>query len=279
MTLLLLLKSPAGGGGGGGGDLIEVTAPVADARLLVGETVTIEINVTPGVVSPFDVLLSLDGGATFPITLLSDAAAIDLEWTITSAHITPTAVLRVQEAADAMVFGDSDEFVIATTSTACGGGLNGDQQAQLDYIETQVALLSAGRSPQVISPVADGGTITAFIESDYRVRSGTQLRIPVSDAGSVLHTKLTAIGVENLAFGAARANKPAGEILGSVASLSYASSVTTISIEITACGAGLRPDEFIWQIQSSQTHSAEFDDAIEVSGILQLMRRTVPAKG
>lgn len=160
-----------------------------------------------------------------------------------------------------------------------GGGVGSDIQEQIDAIAAQTALLSAGRSPQVISPVADGGTITAFIESDYRVRSGTQLRIPVSDAGSVLHDKLTAIGVENLAFGASRANKPAGEILGSVASLSYASSVTTILIEITACGAGLRPDQFTWQIQSSQAHSAEFDDAIEVSGILQLMRRTVPAKG
>lgn len=127
----------------GSSDIV-VEAPLADVRLLVGETVDIHVSVTPFVSGSFDVLLSLDGGSTFPITLLTDEAEIDLSWTITAAHISATAVLRVRDSADAMLYGDSDEFVVATTSP--GSGDNTEVLAEIAELQAAVAALATGQN-------------------------------------------------------------------------------------------------------------------------------------
>lgn len=176
MTLLLLLHTTSGGGGG---DTIVVDEPLADARLLVGETIPIHVSVTPGVSGLFDVLLSLDGGSTFPITLQSGEAEIDLGWTILSSHITATAVLRVVDSADSLIFGDSDEFVIATTTPS---GDIADVQATVDAIQslltvtdlwvkriatTTVGELSgAGTDEEVFYQPSLDITITATVDED-----------------------------------------------------------------------------------------------------------------
>jgi hypothetical protein len=174
MTLLLLLQTTSGGGV----DTIVVDEPLAGERLLVGETVPIHVSVAPGVSGLFDVLLSLDGGSTFPITLQSGEAEIDLGWTILAAHITATAVIRVRDSADAMTFGDSDEFIIATT-TAVSGDI-ADVQTTVDEIldlltvtdlwvkriavTTTGVLSGAGTNTEVFTVSALGITGTATVD-------------------------------------------------------------------------------------------------------------------
>lgn len=137
--------------------------------------------------------------------------------------------------------------------------------------------VSAGRIT-VVSRI-EGDTITLHIDDDYKVRSGTELEIPVTDAGSVLFTRLDALDLDDLSFGASREGQSAGEITGTVANLTHANGVTTFTIEITGCGSGLRPGTGLYQIQSSETHSGEHDDHIEVSGPLVLERRVVAPRG
>lgn len=186
-VVAFLAVGPSIEGGGGGGDIV-VDAPLADVRLLVGETVDIHVSVTPSVSGLFDVLLSLDGGLTFPVTLLSDEAEIDLAWTITSAHISATAVLRVRDSADALLFGDSGIFVIATTSPGTG---NEEVIEKLDEIiatltvtdlwvkriaTTTVGQLSGagtGTEVFVLSPL--GITITASVDN-----SGNRTNVVIS---------------------------------------------------------------------------------------------------
>lgn len=237
MTLLLLVRSPAAGGGGGG-DTISINFPAADQRLLVGETVAIEISATPGVSGSFDVLLSLDDGDTFLITLHSDAAAIDLDWLITADHISATAVLRVLDAANNLIFGDSDPFVIATTSTAGGGGsgLTAEQQAQLDRIEAATGQITGARL-QVVGPVTAAGVITIYHESNYTVALGTELTRTVSDAGLALYNDLTAFSLSELRFRASPEPTPGqtthGSITGTIAEVTESAGITYIVIEIS----------------------------------------------
>lgn len=124
----------------GVGDSIVVDAPLAGDRVLVGETIEIHVSVTPGVSGLFDVLLSLDGGSTFAIILQTDEAEINLGWTITAAHISATAVVRVRDAADALIFGDSGEFVIGTTTP--GVGDNTDVLAAIAALQADVDTLT-----------------------------------------------------------------------------------------------------------------------------------------
>lgn len=159
-----------------------------------------------------------------------------------------------------------------------GGGGGGDaEQATLLEVQSTINELSTNLSgtPIVIAPRVTGGVITAYIGDDYRVRSGSQLSIPVVDVGSVLYDKITDLGVGEFAFGASRDGRAAGEITGTIASATYALGITTIVVEITDCGSTLSPCSMTYQIQSTTTQTAEYDDVIEVSGILKLKQRTV----
>lgn len=165
-----------------------------------------------------------------------------------------------------------------------GGGGSGDaEQATLLEVQETVTAISAALAGAPVEPtgrIASGGQIVAYIGDDFRVRSGTQLQIPVSDPSGGLYTKLNAIGAANLYFGASRSGKDAGAITGTVASLaqsgSGASQLLLITVEIANCGNGLQPaDDYEYQIEQRQTQGSETDSFVEISGTLELKRKVV----
>lgn len=163
------------------------------------------------------------------------------------------------------------------------GGLTPEQEEQLQTVSDTVNAISAALAGAPVQPtgrIASGGAIVAYIGDDFRVRSGTQLSIPVADPSGGLYTKLNAIGVENLAFGASRPDKAAGAITGTVASLatsgSGASQLLLITVEITNCGSGLKPgDDYTYQIEQRQTQGTEVDSFVEIEGALDLRKKNV----
>ena len=165
-----------------------------------------------------------------------------------------------------------------------GGGGSGDASqttllAVQDTVEA-IAAAIAGAPVNSIGRVAAGGRLVVYIGDDWRARSSTAQTIPVSDPAGGLYTKLIAIGAANLQFGASRLNSAAGLITGTVVSVTQTTIDTVlhclISVEMTAAGVGLQPaDDYEYQISQRQTHSAEFDDFVEVSGQLSLRARRV----
>ena len=163
------------------------------------------------------------------------------------------------------------------------GGLTPEQETQLDNVQNTVTAISAALAGAPVEPtgrIASGGGIVAYIGDDFRVRSGTQLQIPVSDPSGGLYTKLNAIGATNLAFGASRPDKAAGAISGTVASLatsgSGASQLLLITVEIENCGSGLRPgDDYTYQIEDRQTQGTEVDSFVRIEGSMELRKKVV----
>ena len=165
-----------------------------------------------------------------------------------------------------------------------GGGGSGDalQATLLEVQDTAQAIAAAlaGAPVNPIGRVASGGRLVVYIGDDWRARSATAQTIPVSDPAGGLYTKLLAIGAANLQFGASRLNSAAGLITGSVVSVTQTTIDTVlhclISVEMTAAGVGLQPaDDYEYQISQRQTHSAEFDDFVEITGQLSLRARRV----
>ena len=148
-----------------------------------------------------------------------------------------------------------------------------------DGVLADIAATLSGTPIEPTSRVASGGTITAYIGDDFRVRSDTELSISTSDVGGVLHTKWTAIGEENLYFGASREGSDAGAISGTVAAItsvgSGASQTVKLTVEITNCGSGLKPGTYEYQIEQRQAHGSDTDSFIEIAGSLILKRNSV----
>lgn len=177
------------------------------------------------------------------------------------------------------------ETIVRDSFPSSGGGGAGDaSQTTLLAVEDKVDAISvalAGSAPvEPTGRIANGGRILAYVGDDFTVRSGTALPIPVKDPAGGLYTLLTAIGVDNLAFGASLPGKPAGLITGTIAEItqsgSGSSQLCNISVEITDCGVGLKPSEdYEWQIQSTQTHDDETDSLIRLEGMLSLRRNVV----
>lgn len=155
-----------------------------------------------------------------------------------------------------------------------GGSGNAEQATSLEIQETVEAIAAsiAGASKvEVVSRVAEGGDVTAYIGDDFRVRSDTQLEIPVADVAGALFTKLDTIGAANLNFSASRPAKGPGEITGTVADIVQDSATQlTIVVEIVNCGSGLKPDDYNYQIEQTQDHSSETDSFVEIEGTLTL---------
>jgi hypothetical protein len=164
---------------------------------------------------------------------------------------------------------------------AMQAGTGDASQATLLAVQATVDAVAAslsGSSVEVVSRVADGGSITLFAGDDMRVRSGTEVSVTVTDVGGVIYTRLDTLGVANLAFGAARPSQTAGAITGTISSLSQAGSgasqTCTIVIEIVDGGLGLATaDNYVWQVVSSEQHGAEYDTYTEVEGSLSVRRR------
>lgn len=152
----------------------------------------------------------------------------------------------------------------------------------LDTIRDQVVANGtalAGSPISANSRVASGGTITAYIGDDFKVRSDTELSLSVSDVGGALYTKWNAIGEANLYFGASREGADVGAITGTVAAItsvgSGASQTCKLTVEITNCGSGLKPGTYDYQIEQRQTQGSDVDSFIEVAGSLILKRNSV----
>jgi len=163
-----------------------------------------------------------------------------------------------------------------------GGGGSGDA-SQTTLLEVQgtvngIAASLSGTTVSVSSRVSAAGEITLWAGDDCRVRSGTQIDVTITDVGGAIYTRLSGIGLANLAWGAARIVQPAGAITGTIAALtqagSGASQTLRISIEITDGGSDLRAaDDYTWQIVSSEQHGTEYDQQVELEGSLVLRRR------
>lgn len=106
-------------------------------------------------------------------------------------------------------------------------------QDTVKAIEAQTSLLTAGRRPQVVSPVSEGGHITLHRDTNYLVASDSALEVTVDDAGGALAARLEAATMANLRFGAGRP-KQGEEISGTVQSVTYSAGTetTTIVVEI-----------------------------------------------
>lgn len=114
-------------------------------------------------------------------------------------------------------------------------GSAADITAELQTIIAQTSLITSTKV-EVVSPVSKGGDVTLYRGSDYRVRSGTAIEIPVSDAGGVLHaTLIDTEQIESIIFGAGEVSS-ANCVVGTISrdDLDFADNVLTISVEITA---------------------------------------------
>ncbi len=114
-----------------------------------------------------------------------------------------------------------------------GGGLTPEIEVQIDRIEAQTAKLS-GTAVTVTGNVKPGGQIVVKQSDDHTVALGNPVTVPVDDVGGSLHALMAAVGVGNLSIVAIRGVDPASRIAGTVAALSYASNVLTVTLEFTA---------------------------------------------
>lgn len=176
---------------------------------------------------------------------------------------------------------EDPDFLIQSGSLAANGTLvtDGDaaSQASVDLI---LARISGASAVEVVSNVAAGGAVTLYVGDDHKVRSGTELEIPVSDVGGVLLAKLEAITTAYLYFGASRGTEAPNKISGTIADLTSsgtgADQLLIITVEITAAGTSCTvSDDYEYQIAQKQTQGAEQDDRVEISGTLELRRRRV----
>lgn len=108
-------------------------------------------------------------------------------------------------------------------------------QTDIDDIQTTVDAIAAattGGRLQTVGAVSPGGTIRLFAGSDYLAAIDSDLTRTVSDIGGALHALLTAGDLDELLFGARPSAGASVQITGTITAVSYASNVTTITIEI-----------------------------------------------
>jgi len=114
-----------------------------------------------------------------------------------------------------------------------GGGLTEEQDELLTKIGARTAQITGSRL-QVIGAVTPGGDISLIVGSDYVEEIDSSLTRTITDAGAVLHGKLTGGELTELIFRAAtKAKAPASErITGTIMAVSHSSGVTSVTIEI-----------------------------------------------
>lgn len=217
-------------------------------------------------------------------TAASQATAAKTAAESVDTKLTAPRLAKIDGAAQAGTDGDTLKSLSDQIDGIGGGGGSGDaEQATLLEVQSTVTAISAALAGAPVEPtgrIASGGGIVAYIGDDFRVRSGTQLQIPVSDPSGGLYTKLNAIGAANLAFGASRPDKAAGAISGTIASLatsgSGADQLLLITVEISNCGSGLRPgDDYTYQIEDRQTQGSEVDSFVRIEGSMELRKKVV----
>jgi lysophospholipase L1-like esterase len=97
-----------------------ITSVAVDAIVLVGTADTVTWS-SAGIIGNVDILLSLDNGSTFPITIVSGTANDgSYSWTPEAAQITATGVVRVRSSLQTTIY-DDQTVIVATTSGGVGG--------------------------------------------------------------------------------------------------------------------------------------------------------------
>lgn len=158
----------------------------------------------------------------------------------------------------------------AVTGGGSGGGLTPEQNAALERIDAKAALIT-GAKLSIAGAVTPGGDITLVIGDDHVEDADSELLRTIADTGGALFARLDA--AESITFGAGR-NGVADQITGTVTA-SYASNVTTLTIEIDAASIdadAIASEDYSYQIQRV---TADGDHVVEVSGNLTLLTRYV----
>lgn len=142
-----------------------------------------------------------------------------------AAGLTPT------DLSDGTTFNNVTDSLEAAAET--GGSLTPEQQAQLDLIESKVATLTAGRRPQVVSPVSEGGELVLIAGADYLASADSVISLDIDDVGGAIRTYLQGADVDSVQLSVARA-QDVNTVIGTIDpdEIQYASNVTTIQIEI-----------------------------------------------
>jgi hypothetical protein len=244
------------------------------------ETITVWLDDQIGITGQYlwfrksdGTLLNTGGDALTETPASSGQFAAALAESRTGLGTLRVVVTSSSDPADAALAGwlAEDATLVSEEFPGASGGLTTEQENTLNGIATTLAGASAIEATGRVV----GGDVSAYIGDDFRVRSNTQLEIPVADVGGALYTKLNVITAANLSFSASRPNKGPGEITGTVSSIVQDSATQFhLVVEIIECGSGLRPDDYTYQIEQSQTHSSEIDTFVELEGTLTLKAKS-----
>lgn len=244
-----------------------------------------------------------DYGATTPVVKLRNKSTL-AEITVTSIVVTQSANLgafysavitnaSVVAAGDYVVevavgsadpgylwvtlAGTDGETAYTRSEYQAGGGSGGLSDAQ-DTKLTAIYGFTSGISGARITtsgPVTSAGQIQLILGQDYTTDASNSITLPVPDSGSAIYDAFTSATLAaSTAFGASRENGNA-VIEGTITSITYASSVTTFTIEID--GSQLPDtldiaDDWVYQLQRT-TSGGKL--VVGVQGGLKTMKRTV----
>lgn len=141
-----------------------------------------------------------------------------------------------------------------SNAPAASGGLTTEQDELLTSIGQRTAQITGSRLP-VAGPVTPGGQINLVVGSDYVDDIDSSLIRTVTDAGETLHDALTAGELTDLVFSAAPKSNSAAtkKITGTVAAVSHAGGVTSITIEIARADIPNGPYDEDWKYQIWRT--------------------------
>lgn len=169
MSLLLLL------GASSGTAEIAITSPVAAARVLVGESVTVDATET-ATSGNVDILLSIDNGVSF--TTIAAGVVLPYTWVPTASQIAAQAVLRVRDSADALTV-DDQSIVVASTSALA---TLADVRRETARVNGEVAYPIYGDGPLFALDAGDGATAASF---PCIMHDGTNWRLTYSNGDTI----------------------------------------------------------------------------------------------
>jgi hypothetical protein len=123
--------------------------------------------------------------------------------------------------------------VLAAIEDIAAGGLTDAQATLLTQIGQRTAQI-AGARLSVVGAVTPAGEISLIVGSDYVSAINSSLTRTITDAGAVLHAKLTAGALSQLVFRAAPEARSSLErkITGIISAVSHSAGVTSVTIVI-----------------------------------------------
>jgi hypothetical protein len=123
--------------------------------------------------------------------------------------------------------------VLAAIEEIAAGGLTDAQALLLTQIGQRTAQIVGARL-SVVGAVTPAGEISLIVGSDYVSAINSSLTRTITDAGAVLHAKLTAGALSQLVFRASPGSRSSLErkITGSISAVSHSAGVTSVTIVI-----------------------------------------------